>query len=121
MIKGERGEKRRCLACNTAFFDLNRAPIVCPKCEEIFVVVELAHSSPRRAGGFPNGAKWRSPPLETQESGAQEQDLDAENEPSDPDEEAAPESPDDEVAEVGDEIPEIDDESTDADVIREVL
>ena len=123
MIKAERGEKRRCLACNTAFFDFNRAPIVCPKCEEIFVVVEPAHSSPRRAGGFPNGAKWRSPPLEegAREFGVQEKELDAEDEPSEPDEEAAPDSSDDEIPEVGDEIPEIDEESPDADMIREVL
>jgi uncharacterized protein (TIGR02300 family) len=116
MIKGERGEKHRCLACNTAFFDLNRAPIVCPKCEEVFVVVEPVHSSPRRAGGFPNGARWRSPPLEerAREFGAEEKELDAENEPSEADEEVAPESSDDE-------IPEIDDESPDADMIREVL
>ena len=94
MIKAERGEKRRCLACNTAFFDFNRAPIVCPKCEEIFVVVELAHSAPRRAGGLPNGARWRSPSPEEQarELGPEDKELDAENELSEPDEEVAPDS-----------------------------
>jgi uncharacterized protein (TIGR02300 family) len=123
MIKAERGEKHRCLACNTAFFDLNRAPIVCPKCDEIFIVVELAHSAPRRVGGSPNGSRWRSPPLEAQaqELGAEEKERDEETELPDADEEAAPESGDDEIPEVGDEIPEIEDESADADIIREVL
>ena len=27
-----RGVKRRCASCDTAFYDLNRSPIVCPKC-----------------------------------------------------------------------------------------
>ena len=52
MTKAERGAKHRCLACSTAFFDLNRAPIVCPKCDEVFQVVELAHSAPRSARAF---------------------------------------------------------------------
>lgn len=49
MAKAELGAKRRCLSCSAAFFDLNRAPIVCPKCATVFQVVELPHSSPRRA------------------------------------------------------------------------
>jgi uncharacterized protein (TIGR02300 family) len=116
MIKAERGEKHRCLACNTAFFDLNRAPIVCPKCDEVFHVVELAHSAPRRVGGFPNGAKWRSPPRE-----APVDEIDAESEDQEAEEDAAPASSDDDIPEVGDEIPEIDDESPDADLIKEIM
>ena len=116
MTKAERGAKHRCLACNTAFFDLNRAPIVCPKCDEIFQVVELAHSAPRRAGAFPDGARWRSPPLE-----APVQEVDAESEPLESEEDVAPASSDDEVPEVGDEIPEIEDESPDEYLVKEVL
>jgi len=48
VAKAELGVKRRCLTCNTLFFDLNRVPIVCPKCDAVFQVVEIAHSSPRR-------------------------------------------------------------------------
>ena len=116
MTKAERGAKHRCLACNTAFFDLNRAPIVCPKCDEIFQVVALAHSAPRRAGGFPNRAKWLSPPLE-----APVQEVDVESEPLESEEEAAPASSDDDVLEVGDEIPEVDDESPDDYMVKEVM
>jgi len=49
VTKAELGVKRRCLSCSAAFFDLNREPIVCPKCNAVFQVVELPHSAPRRA------------------------------------------------------------------------
>ena len=49
MAKAELGVKRRCLNCNAPFFDLNRVPIVCPKCHAVFQVVEMAHSPARRA------------------------------------------------------------------------
>jgi uncharacterized protein (TIGR02300 family) len=116
MIKAERGAKHRCLACSTAFFDLNRAPIVCPKCDEVFQVVELAHSAPRTARALPNGARWRPLPLE-----APVQEVDAESEPLESEEEVAPASSDDEVSEVGDEIPEIEDESPDEYLVKEVM
>ena len=48
MAKAELGAKRRCLSCGAPFFDLNREPIVCPKCSAVFQVVELPHSAPRR-------------------------------------------------------------------------
>jgi uncharacterized protein (TIGR02300 family) len=48
VAKAELGAKRRCLSCGAAFFDLNRAPIVCPKCATVFQVVELPRSAPRR-------------------------------------------------------------------------
>ncbi|WP_296994328.1 FYDLN acid domain-containing protein, partial [Thalassospira sp. UBA1131] len=28
-----RGKKRHCLACGTKYYDLNRTPVVCPKCK----------------------------------------------------------------------------------------
>jgi uncharacterized protein (TIGR02300 family) len=48
VAKAELGAKRRCLNCGAAFFDLNRDPIVCPKCATVFQVVELPRSAPRR-------------------------------------------------------------------------
>jgi uncharacterized protein (TIGR02300 family) len=48
VAKAELGVKRRCLNCNAPFFDLNRVPIVCPKCHAVFQVVEIAHSPARR-------------------------------------------------------------------------
>ena len=28
-----RGKKRHCLACGTKYYDLNRTPVICPKCK----------------------------------------------------------------------------------------
>lgn len=36
MAKPELGAKRQCQACGAKFFDLNRDPIVCPKCGAVF-------------------------------------------------------------------------------------
>ena len=36
------GVRRRCLSCTAAFYDLNRTPIVCPKCGVEFTPVEYA-------------------------------------------------------------------------------
>lgn len=36
MAKPELGAKRQCQACGAKFFDLNRDPIVCPKCGSVF-------------------------------------------------------------------------------------
>ena len=36
MAKPELGAKRQCQACAAKFFDMNRDPIVCPKCGTVF-------------------------------------------------------------------------------------
>lgn len=36
VAQGNRGTKRRCQACGAPYYDLNRAPPVCPKCETEF-------------------------------------------------------------------------------------
>jgi hypothetical protein len=64
MIREKMGEKRRCLSCNTAFFDLNRTKIVCPKCAAVFQVIEPVRSSARSAGAFNTRSKWPTPPLD---------------------------------------------------------
>lgn len=37
MAKPELGEKRICPECGTKYYDLNKDPIVCPKCSAVFV------------------------------------------------------------------------------------
>ncbi len=37
MVKKEWGTKRECAECGARFYDLNRDPITCPKCETVFV------------------------------------------------------------------------------------
>jgi uncharacterized protein (TIGR02300 family) len=36
VTKPELGTKRRCASCEAKFFDLNKEPIVCPKCMAVF-------------------------------------------------------------------------------------
>ena len=36
MAKPELGAKRQCQACAAKFFDMNKDPIVCPKCGAVF-------------------------------------------------------------------------------------
>lgn len=38
MSKPELGTKRLCAGCAAKFYDLMRDPIVCPKCETVFIV-----------------------------------------------------------------------------------
>ncbi|MEN3929959.1 TIGR02300 family protein [Microvirga sp. W0021] len=42
MAKPELGTKRQCASCNAKFYDLNKDPIVCPKCGTVFEVVSIA-------------------------------------------------------------------------------
>ncbi|WP_442755277.1 TIGR02300 family protein [Methylocystis sp. JAN1] len=42
MAKPELGAKRQCQSCATKFYDLNKDPIVCPKCGAIFQVAALS-------------------------------------------------------------------------------
>ena len=45
MAKPDLGTKRLCTNCSAKFYDLNKDPIVCPKCQ---TVLELASVAPRR-------------------------------------------------------------------------
>jgi uncharacterized protein (TIGR02300 family) len=94
VTKAERGEKHRCLSCNTAFYDLNLAPIVCPKCAEIFHVVEPIRSSRRRGDTFPSGGRWPPPPCE-----ASPNEMISESDGENVDGEVAPASSDHESSE----------------------
>ncbi len=47
VAKPELGSKRQCLHCGAKFFDLNKDPIVCPKCGTVF---QLALARSQRVG-----------------------------------------------------------------------
>lgn len=49
MAKPELGAKRHCLTCATKFYDLNRDPILCPKCGAVFHAAPLARAAARPA------------------------------------------------------------------------
>ena len=46
MAKPDLGTKRLCSGCGAKFYDLNKTPIVCPKCETVFVPVVAARARP---------------------------------------------------------------------------
>lgn len=60
MNKPELGTKRVCASCGSRFFDLRRDPIICPKCEAVFVVPA---PPPARPGRFVKTAAPLEPAL----------------------------------------------------------
>ena len=53
MAKPELGEKRVCGNCSAKFYDLNRDPIVCPKCGTVFEVAAAEKPAPERESKKP--------------------------------------------------------------------
>ena len=53
MAKPELGIKRLCGSCGAKFYDLNKDPIVCPKCSTVFVVAPTARARPDAAARAP--------------------------------------------------------------------
>ena len=49
MAKPELGTKRLCANCGAKFYDLNKDPILCPKCETVFVPPVAARPRPEQA------------------------------------------------------------------------
>lgn len=45
MTHASRGNKHRCGECGAAFYDLNRTPIICPKCQAEYVATPPARSA----------------------------------------------------------------------------
>ena len=42
MAKPDLGTKRLCGSCGAKFYDLSKTPILCPKCETVFVVAPVS-------------------------------------------------------------------------------
>jgi uncharacterized protein (TIGR02300 family) len=57
VAKPELGAKRHCQSCATKFYDLNKDPIVCPKCGTIFQVAALSRAPARVAEEEPEVEK----------------------------------------------------------------
>jgi uncharacterized protein (TIGR02300 family) len=49
VAKPDLGSKRQCQSCGTKFFDLNKDPIICPKCGTVFQLTATARPQPRAA------------------------------------------------------------------------
>ena len=48
MAKPELGEKRLCPSCGAKYYDLNRDPITCPKCNAVFELAETEKAKPEK-------------------------------------------------------------------------
>lgn len=67
-IRPERGEKRACLTCEAKFYDLGRAPVLCPKCGAEFVETVRPAAAVYRRAKSPFGRGYTRPIEDTQES-----------------------------------------------------
>jgi uncharacterized protein (TIGR02300 family) len=78
MSKPEWGIKRRCLSCGGAFYDLDRTPILCPKCDAEFKPETLLKSRRSRPEEPPPPVK--PVPVKAPEEAAAEEEEIAEEE-----------------------------------------
>ncbi len=67
MVKAEWGTKRTCQSCGARFYDMNRTPIICPKCEAEF---KIEAPKPRRTAAAPKPAPAEKPKAEPPEEEA---------------------------------------------------
>ena len=49
VAKPDLGSKRQCQSCAAKFFDLNKSPILCPKCGATFVAAAITRAPARAA------------------------------------------------------------------------
>ena len=71
MAKPELGTKRLCNSCGVKFYDLNKDPIVCPKCATVMQVASVARARP-------DAAAMRSPATAPEEEAVVPETTDAE-------------------------------------------
>ena len=94
MAKPDLGGKRQCQSCSTKFFDLNRDPIVCPKCGTVFQAAAGARMVARAAAVDddeiePDPAAADLVPIEEVDAGEEktvvvaDDDIEVEDEPAD--------------------------------------
>ena len=65
MAKPDLGSKHKCQNCGTKFFDLNKSPIVCPKCGETLTTAGPMATSSRAAAREPAVVEEEEPEAET--------------------------------------------------------
>ena len=76
MTRPELGTKRQCQSCGAKYYDLNKDPITCPKCNAVFVVETVTRRRPRPdANGA--AAKPRPKPAEVVEDVVPDSEADA--------------------------------------------
>ena len=83
MAKPELGTKRLCASCGAKFYDLNKDPIVCPKCSTVYEVVVVAprgrpDAAARAAAAAPAPEVEAPEPQEAEFVSLEEADAEAE-------------------------------------------
>ena len=61
MAKPDLGTKRLCGNCGAKFYDLSKTPIVCPKCETVFVVAPVSSRARPQAAAAARAAAVAEP------------------------------------------------------------
>ncbi len=61
MAKPDLGTKRLCGNCGAKFYDLSKTPIVCPKCETVFVVAPVSSRARPEAAAAARAAAVAEP------------------------------------------------------------
>jgi uncharacterized protein (TIGR02300 family) len=66
VAKPELGLKRQCMSCGAKFYDLNKDPIVCPKCGTVFQTASApTRVAPPAAAAAVRAREEEEPELET--------------------------------------------------------
>ena len=86
MVKAELGQKRVCMSCAAKFYDLNKDPIICPKCGTVFDVAAAAKPRRARAAADEKPTKKKTPKI-AEVADVDVPDTDADDEVADDDEE----------------------------------
>ncbi len=117
MVKAELGQKRVCTSCAAKFYDLNKDPVICPKCGTVFDAAAAAKPRRARAAADEKPAKKKAPKIaEVADSDVPDTDADDVVADDDEEEEGVIEDAselgedDDDMAEV---IENVDEESSD--------
>jgi uncharacterized protein (TIGR02300 family) len=64
VAKSELGTKRLCASCSAKFYDLNKDPIVCPKCSTVYVIAPVVTRGRPDAAAAAAAAAARAAPAE---------------------------------------------------------
>jgi uncharacterized protein (TIGR02300 family) len=80
VAKPELGTKRLCASCGAKFYDLNKDPIVCPKCETVFHPVVSTRGRPEPRAVAPLAPETPEPAETADVEMVSLEEADAENE-----------------------------------------
>ena len=75
MARPELGTKYSCTSCETKFYDLNRTPVTCPKCGEVYSEAPARPIAPKKASPPAAAKPKKVPPANVQTSEPDDQEV----------------------------------------------